>query len=174
MVMHSYQAGDGDWRNWQRNLHRIQPGGGIIFANPVPHQSVFAHEFGHYLGLNHPFPGAGGGNGDLAEYGVGMNNRQMFYYIMGVGGDMIPRVTRPWRTQLAHHNYFSNSTFLPTAQWIEDESVREHDGWSLREPPATRTVAREIQTRLGGSGAPQPDSSGWGDHPTPGGGAASS
>ena len=145
MTMHHFQAGEE-----QNNSSRpIRSGPNAPAANPGPYQKVFAHEFGHYLGLRHPFSGSrsvSSGSG-LRAYGVGMNSRRMFYYLMGVGSDMIGRATMPWRNQRRHHRYFPNTVFRPTPQRREAESVRARVGWSLQEPPRMMMI-RHMNVRV--------------------------
>jgi hypothetical protein len=143
MTMHHFQAGQvQDNSGW-----RIAPGPNAPLPNPGPKQRVFAHEFGHFITLRHPFSGRSGVTANASqEYGIGMNSREMFYYIMGVGMDMSGRATAPWRRQLVRHGYFPNRTFRATPVDRQAESVREREGWSLRAPPRVQTV-RMIHTR---------------------------
>lgn len=122
MVMHTHQAG-----HQQRNSARVWPGN--------PHrehasQSVFAHEFGHYMGLQHPYAGRGPRAGSDEEYGEDQGNPLAIQDIMGMGELVTPRVGTPWARQLPDHGYF------PQFPWTV-----------ISEAPPTLRITRTVSTR---------------------------
>ncbi len=92
-------------------------------------QRVFAHEFGHYLGLNHVCTRAGRAANSNAEYGEGQG-QEAIQDVMGMGDVVTARVAAPWLQQLSEHRYF--------LQW----------GWvgTTERPSSTRRV-RTVRTR---------------------------
>ena len=95
-------------------------------------QTVFAHEFGHYLGLRHVCAGVGHAPNSSGEYGdrQGLDKIQD---IMGAGDVVTARVATPWEQQLHRHGYFPQYTWRGTT-----------------EAPSSERRVRTVRTRTAG------------------------
>lgn len=71
-------------------------------AQPI-NQDYAAHEFGHYLGLNHTCYSPGTANAS-ADYCIG-RSRGMQRNVMAMGGVVQPEHAEPWRARLQLHHH---------------------------------------------------------------------
>lgn len=72
-------------------------------------QNTAAHEFGHYLGLDHACAGAGGLNSSAQYCALGTIQEQRS--LMAVGNDIRPAHAWPWSHRLRLHNYHAGFTW---------------------------------------------------------------
>jgi hypothetical protein len=141
MSMHTFQAGQ-----QQLNAKHIEPGGcaqlqldtrppanGEVQTTCTQpqcghtvlalYQTVFAHEFGHYLGLEHVCAGQGHVLNSAGEYGEG-HGADAIRDIMGCGNTVTPRVGTIWQQQLQAHGYFPQYAWEPTTRTPPRERTR--------------------------------------------------
>lgn len=104
------------------------------------HQNVFAHEFGHYLGLPHVCAGRGALNA-AAEYGEGQGEA-VLRDIMGIGNEVTPRVATPWMQQLPGHGYFPQHAWKATSEAYPGERQIRTVTTRGPAPPRSATPAR--------------------------------
>lgn len=114
-LINAGRADDFDWTN----SREAEDGGELVFA-PFT-QNLAAHEFGHYLGLNHRCSSPLHANG-AADY-CHRRQHELVDNMMASGNRLSAGHGQPWASRLRRHHYHCDRGWVPNT-----EPMRHHAG----------------------------------------------
>ena len=110
-LLNAGRADDSDWIRRRETSDHDEP---QDFT-----QNLAAHEFGHYLGLNHRCFSPATANA-AADYCAGRRH-ELMDNMMSIGNTLTPAHGEPWASRLRRHHYHCDRT------WVGSTSPVEHD-----------------------------------------------